>query len=626
MIKGSRRTSKSLRRESPRKVVVPDPLDLRDRPYQPRVATAPREVLLPDCEGLPVLHQGETSACTGFALSNVVNYLLWKADRAALMPVSPFMLYSMARRYDEFPGSTRDTGSSLRGAMKGWYKHGACAERLWQALAMPKAKEDATDDWWQDAVNRPLGAYYRINTQSVADMHAALNEAGILYASAVCHAGWEEGFGARASDVWSIDPRTAAPEDGGHAFAIVGYDRHGFFVLNSWGKAWGTQGYARLRYEDWAVNAMDCWVAQLGVVTDQHREIASARSLRLNRRGEVQLSRDKVLRNRELSPFIIDVENNGRLSQSGDFRTSAGDIDALLTLHLESALQAWGIGEGGEVDIAIYAHGGLTGEETAAATAAKWIPALYKARIFPIFFMWETGAMDTLRNMIDDAISGLPRQTAGIGESILKWWNERLERLLSRAGTDFWGEMKENADLLSSAADSGGIQLYKAAAKSAVLKRVRPRLHLIGHSAGGIVHSHMVERLVARGWRFSSVNFMAPAVTVADFKNRVLPAIKSGAVERFHQFHLTDAAERSDASCGPYRRSLLYLVSESFEHGTREPILGMQRYFDSAIGKLGLPNVRAWTAPGASSASTTHGGFDDDPVTMHNVIRLIGQR
>jgi hypothetical protein len=43
------------------------------------------------------------------------------------------MLYSMARRYDEFAGQPGvDSGSSLRGAMKGWYKHGVCgATTLW---------------------------------------------------------------------------------------------------------------------------------------------------------------------------------------------------------------------------------------------------------------------------------------------------------------------------------------------------------------------------------------------------------------------------------------------------------------------------------------------------------------
>lgn len=96
--------------------------------------------------------------------------------------VSPYMLYSMARRYDEFPGSEEDAGSSLRSALKGWYKHGACRAELWQALDMPAAAKDAATDWWIDAVKRPMGAYYRVDTRSVTDMHVVLNEVRILYA------------------------------------------------------------------------------------------------------------------------------------------------------------------------------------------------------------------------------------------------------------------------------------------------------------------------------------------------------------------------------------------------------------------------------------------------------------
>ena len=75
---------------------MPDKLDLRDCPYQPRVATAPSEVVLPDCSFLPVLNQGESRPCTGFSPCYVVNYLLWKSDRRHLMPVSPYMICSMA--------------------------------------------------------------------------------------------------------------------------------------------------------------------------------------------------------------------------------------------------------------------------------------------------------------------------------------------------------------------------------------------------------------------------------------------------------------------------------------------------------------------------------------------------
>jgi hypothetical protein len=61
----------------PRKPVVPDRLDLRDRPYLPAVGAPPPPSLNSlKGFGLPVLDQQDTHACTGFALSNVVNFLL----------------------------------------------------------------------------------------------------------------------------------------------------------------------------------------------------------------------------------------------------------------------------------------------------------------------------------------------------------------------------------------------------------------------------------------------------------------------------------------------------------------------------------------------------------------------
>jgi hypothetical protein len=119
---------------------------------------------------------------------------------------------------------------------------------------------------------------------------------------------------------------------------------------------------------------------------------------------------------------------------------------------------------------------------------------------------------------------------------------------------------------------------------------------------------------------------MAPAVRVDLFKDTVVPAIQNGKVKRFNQFHLSDDMEQKDPTCKPilgYSRSLLYLVSQSLEHGQTTPILGMEKYFDDEIASKHLPNVYTWAAPGKESKSTTHGGFDDDPVTMASVIALI---
>jgi hypothetical protein len=612
----------------PNRNVTPDKLDLRDRPYLPAVALAPRPTLHPGTK-LPILNQGETSACTGFALASVVNNLLSQQapEKAKIPQVSPFMIYSMARRYDEFPGSTGDTGSSLRGAMKGWFKHGVCRLDLWKTLDMPLPEDDPAQDWWQDAATRPLGAYYRVDTRSVSDMHVALNEVGILYASAICHSGWMKDPEPPPSkgDYWTIALEPPSADDGGHAFVIVGYDSRGFIIQNSWGTSWGTRGLARLTYEDWTQNAMDCWVAQRGVVTEQHVEIAASPSLRFDD-GKVRISSDQVLRDREIGPFIIDMENNGQLSSTGTFRTQPGDLDALVNLHMEVARKKWGVAAKEPVDVAIYAHGGLTGEDTAIETAARWIPALYEAKIFPIFFMWETDLWSTFKNRFADVLADLLRPAGGMGDQLKRFWNKRLEKTLALPGSAIWGEMKQNARCISESESGGGIMLYRSALNSRHFKPELVRLHLIGHSAGSIVHSFLIEQLASRGWTIESVNFLAAAVTVDTFQDTALKSVQSGQVKNFRTFHLTDDAEQKDSTCRTlfgYGRSLLYLVSESFEHGVPTKILGMQKHFDKTIGALGLPNTQAFVAPGPLTASATHGGFDDDTATMRSVISLI---
>lgn len=612
--------------------VVPDHLDLRDRIYLPAITVSPWPTLAPRYN-LPVLNQGQTNGCTGFALASVVNHLQREAGRKATeAAVSPYMLYSMARRYDEFPGNPNvDSGSSLRGAMKGWYKHGVCSSKLWSSLSMPTGPvKSAKQDWWLDAVRRPLGAYYRIDTRSVTDMHVALNEVGILYASAACHAGWDEGFNVKTTrtkdDYWIIPTQKALASDGGHAFVIVGYNSRGFIIQNSWDTTWGSGGRAVLDYDDWLENAMDCWVAQIGVVTELHETIAQSSSLRVQK-GKVQLASDAVLSAREISPFIIDMENNGKLSSTGDYRTQPSDVTALVTHHLEQARNQWGLSANATMDIAIYAHGGLTDENAAAETARKWVTALYDNKIFPIFLMWETGALDTLKDRVEDLLSGQPRPTGGFWDSARNWYNERLERMFVKPGSMMWGEMKQNADALSGEQNSGGAILYQACQQSPWFKDpTKVRLHLIGHSAGSIVHSHIVERLGGAGWNFETVNFMAPAVRMDVFKQKVVPAIKSGKVKRYYQFHLEEAMEQKDPTCKAllgYSRSLLYLVSQSFENGDLTPILGMQRYFDQEAQLTSLNNVKAWTSPSSATKSTTHGGFDDDDTTMNNIIALM---
>src|SRR6476619_489041 len=215
----------------------PDTLDFRDRMFEATLIEVPTERPLANYlkAGVPILNQGNEGACTGFGLATVVHYLLRTRkvvpDRGE---VSPWMLYEMARRYDEWPGE-RYEGSSARGAMKGWYKRGICSKTHW-------TKEDRDADRYRvrfaEALRRPLGAYLRVNHKDVIAMHSAITEVGILYATASVHEGWDNVGGDGLID---FDAKTIALT-GGHAFAIVAYDRDGFWIQNSWGPKWGHKG------------------------------------------------------------------------------------------------------------------------------------------------------------------------------------------------------------------------------------------------------------------------------------------------------------------------------------------------------------------------------------------------
>ncbi len=202
----------------------PDTADFRDRLFEPTLIEVPPRLPVERFRRarVPVLDQGPDGACTGFGLATVVHFLLRtrsvEPDRTR---VSPWMLYDLARRYDEWPGEDYE-GSSARGAVKGWHKHGVCAARLWPRR---RNRGRLTAEIARDAGRRPLGAYYRVNHHDLAALHTALAEVGVLFATSWIHTGWYE---PEADGVIPHRPDRV----GGHAFAIVAYDERGFCIQN----------------------------------------------------------------------------------------------------------------------------------------------------------------------------------------------------------------------------------------------------------------------------------------------------------------------------------------------------------------------------------------------------------
>ena len=610
----------------------PDRIDGRDRVFAPNAALAPAPSWFPTA-ALTVKDQGKSMACTGFALSSLVEYLLRRHGREARPAVSAYMLYAMARRHDEFAGTAVAYGSSLRGALKGWFKHGACRQALYPTLNAPTPVPGATALWREDAVTRPMGAYYRLATSRLIDLHAALNEVGVVLASAACHSGWDEGHQAprlrsraRGFDqLWRIPLRRGEPAPAGHAFLIVGYNDAGFVIQNSWGLDWGSRGLALLRYDDWLAHAMDCWVAQLGVVTQDHRAVARAATLRVDTRsGEVALAGNVQLRRHEIAPFVIRLGNNGRLCDCGDFPTTPADVVALNQVHLTQACERWGKTDQ-PVDVCVFMHGGLVDEDAGAETGARWIARLYGEQVFPVVVLWDTSLWTSLKHLLDDAVRGVPRPT-GASSALGRWWNRRLEGALARPGRALWAQMKQNADAASkplvgaSDLEQPGLLQWLASLR----QQSRPiRLHGVAHSAGAVMASGLLRRHVELGGTWESMTWLAPAVSVQRFQTDVVPLLRNGALARIQQFSLSARAEEDDSSAWPYGRSVLHLVNAAFE-GEGGELMGLAGHARRALRQV--PNTRLHLCPGRLSAVSRHSDFDNDDATLRQVLAFIKQR
>jgi hypothetical protein len=97
---------------------------------------------------------------------------------------------------------------------------------------------------------------------------------------------------------------------------------------------------------------------------------------------------------------------------------------------------------------------------------------------------------------------------------------------------------------------------------------------------------------------------------------------------------LNDATERADNCATIYRHSLLYLVSNAFEHQRGVPLLGMEIFLNQVSPSLGeVPGCTLISCPTGTAASvtdrstcTSHGGFSGDSATREAILARIAAR
>jgi hypothetical protein len=638
----------------------PDRLDLRDLPYRPTLGNLPPlhpcDSELAQClsgyarAGL-VLDQGREGACTGFGLAAVINYLLFvrAGDAPAATPrrVSPAMLYQLARQYDEWPGEDYE-GSSCRGALKGWHRHGVCRDTLWprevrrgKSVFVPPTenaadRDDPDTNWDVDALDTTLGVYYRIDPRSVVDMQAAIRDTGAVYVSATVHEGWAVRARRRLrshADLARIAHVPKPRDSGGHAFALVGYNDLGFVVQNSWGPGWGSLGFALLPYEDWVSHGDDAWVFTLGVPRRQAvvaRRAGAARTVRSPRfrlppsarHGSEPLQRpvglvaadDTLVRRYRSVPEAfrpLDTDHAYRhtvlldrgFAVCNDI-TAEGPAQALdgAVLHRP---QLW-LNEHKATKLMIYVHGGLNSEADSITRIRALAPYALGHGIYPLFVTWRSGALETVSDVVEETFArlGLGARGAEPARGWLDRLTEKTDRLLEPIlrppGGALWSQMKLNAERASRHAQ-GGARLMAERLRALAAQVPGVELHLVGHSAGAIVIGAWLAALKDAGLRVATLRLLAPACTTRFALDHYRSAVRSGTLDpaHWHIHTLSDKNERDD-SVGPYRKSLLYLVSRSFEESHKTPLLGLDRTFDPATISAGTADD-SWDADGSAA-------------------------
>lgn len=621
----------------------PDTVDFRDQMFVPTLVDVPAESDMAGylALGLPVLNQGKEGACTGFGLAAVANYLNrqrqlrpLRVNGALPAPMPPAdecsarMLYVLARRYDEWDGEAYDW-SSCRGAMKGWHKHGVCALTDWPDNRPPDS-DLLTETRARAALDRPLGAYFRVNHKDLVAMHSAIAEVGVLYVSCQVHTGWQK---VGAKGVIAFESGII----GGHAFAVVGYDRQGFWLQNSWGPTWGKGGLAHLSYADWLANGTDAWVARLGAPVDLSGA-AAAQMLA----GAPASYASYVYS--DLRPHVVTVGNDGSLRSTGDYGLTTEALERILRVDLVERVKAWP-----KKRVLLYAHGGLTPEDYSVQYAANRRQRALDSQIYPINFIWRSDAWTTLENILRDAIPGL--KAAGYVRSALDFMLDRFDDSLepvARAlgGKAMWDEMKENA-LRATTTLRGAARKVADELAARVSAGEIDEIHLAGHSAGAVFTAALASYLgtsgkigggplagqTGLGLKIASVSLWAPACTMGLYYQTYQPLIDARQIGSFGVYTLKDSVEQGDNCAHIYNKSLLYLVSHALEQkrrvppGPGEPLLGLEKDIAAAprVSAILKQPGNAWIhAPdGRASGAENHGGFDVDDLTWKSTLSRI---
>jgi pimeloyl-ACP methyl ester carboxylesterase len=235
--------------------------------------------------------------------------------------------------------------------------------------------------------------------------------------------------------------------------------------------------------------------------------------------------------------------------------------------------------------------------------------------------MYDTGIMEEIKDLVlgryesgADRVAGFTDYTDHLIES--------SSRLVGRA---LWREMKRGAER-PFRDNAGGLQTLDAFFRALEKPGKRKKIHVVGHSTGGILLAYLVDAVARRypDIRIETCSLFAPANTLDLFGSHFLPHLGK-VVGGMQVFNLSAKLELADNVALVYRKSLLYLVSRAFEEEQEAPLLGMRIYskeIDPPAG-VDLDFIYSRKRRGKKSRSTSHGGFDNDHYTLNSVLQRV---
>jgi C1A family cysteine protease len=207
-----------------------------------------------------VYDQGELGSCTANAIAFACEFDLHKQNEESYTPSRLFIYYNER----EMEGTvSSDSGAVIRDGMKSIDEFGFLPEVHWP-YDETKFSIKPSPAVYAEAFKKNIALKdYGVVNQTDVEMKQAIASGYPIVLGFIVFESFMSQRVARTGIVGA--PRIHERPVGGHAVAIVGYDKHGWIVRNSWGKNWGMDGYFHVPfgYFENPHLASDLWIIRM---------------------------------------------------------------------------------------------------------------------------------------------------------------------------------------------------------------------------------------------------------------------------------------------------------------------------------------------------------------------------